>query len=179
MTGMGNYQGEITITFRIRLTVFGITDDSSYRFLTAKSADYLEEEAHKLYKASTIVVIADVQTETTIEEFLNNLTIQEGQTITVLDSNYSKVNPRDYAYTYVGTGFKIQLKENNIIKDVIYVSVVGDITGDGLCDYNDFIAMQNYLSANTALEYEYYQAADLNNDGYVDDSDLTEMLQFI
>ncbi len=179
VTGMGNYQGEITITFRIRLTVFGIKDDSSYRFLTAKSADYLVEEAHKLYKASTIVVIADVQTETTIEEFLNNLTIQEGQTITVLDSNYSKVNPRDYAYTYVGTGFKIQLKENNIIKDVIYVSVVGDITGDGLCDYNDFIAMQNYLSANTALEYEYYQAADLNNDGYVDDSDLTEMLQFI
>ncbi|MDE6655545.1 MAG: dockerin type I repeat-containing protein, partial [Anaeroplasmataceae bacterium] len=176
VTGCGNFKGEYNITFTIRLTVFGLKETSGYKFLTARSATYLVEEAHKVYNSSTTVVVSEVATETTIQEFLSNLTTLEGQTIVVYDDNYIKVNPSAYSYTYVGTGFRIQLKEGNIVKDTIYVSIRGDVNGDGISDYTDLLELQDYISGYIDLAYEYYQAADLNNDGYVDSSDLVELM---
>lgn len=179
VTGCGNYTGELEITFKIKLTVFTIKEDSNYEFLVAKNATTLVKDPHKVYKSSQRVVVRNVEEQTTIQDFLNNFTLQEGQSVLVYNNRNAKVNANAFATTYIGTGFRILLKDGAATKDIIYVAVNGDLDGDGMVITPDFMQLQNFVSGMGNLSYEYYAAADMDNDGLVTNSDLVEMLNRI
>ncbi len=110
---------------------------------------------------------------------MNNFTLQEGQSVLVYNNRNAKVNANAFATTYIGTGFRILLKDGAATKDIIYVAVNGDLDGDGMVITPDFMQLQNFVSGMGNLSYEYYAAADMDNDGLVTNSDLVEMLNRI
>ncbi len=78
----------------------------------------------------------------------------------------------------IGTGWKVTYGKDESAADVVYLSVLGDVTGEGYCDGDDMSVITNYVAASntSSLEdLEFLLAALITNSGYVSASDLSEV----
>lgn len=172
--GINNFDGEIEISFSIIKTVLDLIEDSGYIFAYAKSARDIIIENHDYYSTSRRIILGNVSTNTTIEDFLLNFREDQRDYITLYNASGTKVSTSKYKNTFIGTGYRIVLRNTSgQIADTIYVSVVGDTNGDGIVTSVDINNLSRYLRNAYNLNNEYYFAVDLNSDGSVTGADLT------
>lgn len=126
------------------------------------------------YKAYEIIkIIAYVQPEETVENFIKKLNVQpEEAKVVVLDSEGNEVSKE----AKVKTGMKVKIED----EDTYVLSVLGDLNGDGevnLIDITRVIVSVffNEPKEDTVQGYEF--AADYNKDGTTDMVDLTKMIK--
>ena len=80
--------------------------------------------------------------------------------------------------SYVGTGMKIvATKGNESITKTL--SVIGDVTGDGLIRALDISIMKQHLVGKKKLEGAYLLAGDINDDGVIKALDISKEKQAI
>ncbi len=130
------------------------------------------EDEHLIYNSSRRSLISGIEAKTTIADVLSNFILKESQTVIIYNANGIKVNASQYSKTFIGTGYRIQLKEGNITKDTVYTCVTGDLTGDGIIDSNDVTRLQRHLNRQNLLYNEYLLAADVDHNGVVNTNDL-------
>ena len=61
---------------------------------------------------------------------------------------------------------------------MLYVSVRGDINGDGLISLSDYISL-NTGYRNNSLKNEYFYSADIDNDGLISIQDMLQVMQHV
>ena len=179
VTGIGNFTGKYVYEFYIESNVLRL-ENSDYKFMTAKSATSIVDEDHVKYSSKVRTVIANVEAGTTVEEFLNNFTEVQRAYIRV-NNGTKQIAASAYSSTYIGTGMRIvYVNAFGTTIDAAYVSVRGDLDGDGLITVSDLSKLMNHVSsANGTLKNEFYLAADINRDGNVDISDYTPLSDYV
>lgn len=63
--------------------------------------------------------------------------------------------------------------------DVVYVSILGDVNGDGFITSLDTVSINNYLKGQERFVNEFYLAADINKDGSVTKIDYTTLYKHV
>ncbi|MBQ7549714.1 MAG: hypothetical protein IJT03_08440 [Clostridia bacterium] len=80
----------------------------------------------------------------------------------------------------IGTGSKLVLIENNTVTSELTVVIFGDVNGDGECDAQDAVIVSCIvfgLISLSDLNEEYRIAADCNQDGNIDKSDSSLLIE--
>lgn len=167
-----NFTGEMILTFSIVQTTLRLTGESGYKFMMCQTQTSIVEDEHLIYNSSRRSLISGIEAKTTIADVLSNFILKESQTVIIYNANGIKVNASQYSKTFIGTGYRIQLKEGNITKDTVYTCVTGDLTGDGIIDSNDVTRLQRHLNRQNLLYNEYLLAADVDHNGVVNTNDL-------
>ena len=75
------------------------------------------------------------------------------------------------AKTRIATGFKVSLIIDGKERDVIYLSVLGDIRGDGVLNSTDTAMMNQYFQKKGSYELEYILAMMIRNRGAINTGD--------
>jgi hypothetical protein len=172
ITGIGNYTGTTSTTFMIVSNVIQFTETSKYHFVTATSVNTFEDKAHSSYSSKEMVLITNVKSNTTIREFLNNIPESQRNYIKVQIYN-SIIAESAYDTTYIATGAKVSYYNKfNTVVDIVYVSIRGDVNGDGEITLGDYSQASVVMRSGSKYAYEYY-AADINRDGVVNRTDTT------
>ena len=85
--------------------------------------------------------------------------------VSVYDNQNAPVAPT----APIGTGYRIVLSGTNgeVYESHTFI-IKGDVSGDALANSEDFAAVFEYAFENADLQGVFYEAADLNGDGYVD-----------
>ena len=114
-------------------------------------------------------------------EYLNNKTIP-----TVEELYNSLYNIKDVVFIYdgknqevtdlssrifTGLNFTIEDKYNNLVFDRVYVSIKGDLTGDSFINASDLVKSLNIINGHTTPTAIESIAADINNDGVINQID--------
>ncbi|MDE6407858.1 MAG: hypothetical protein K2K50_04565, partial [Anaeroplasmataceae bacterium] len=118
----GNFASFHDVFFTIEKTTLDFVEGSTYAFVNATSATTFEPDEHEIYTASKRIIVDNVAAKTTIADFLSNFKLKENQSFVVINANGATVRDTQYKTTYIGTKFRLQLKEGNYIKDSVYVS---------------------------------------------------------
>ena len=178
ITGINNFTGTIEDSFYIDSSVIRLAEDSDYKFVTAYGPTKFVEEDHKSYNQRTKTLITNVKSQTTIKDFLNNFI--EAQRSNVKIYNGSKlINAALYDRMFIGTGMTVIFTNDfGTTIDLIYVSILGDLNGDGRIDVSDSSALLQGIS-NNSLTYHLFYAADINKDGFVNVSDYLALTEHI
>ncbi len=130
-------------------------------------------------------VMGGISTNTKLSVFLNNLR-NDLNLIKVYDKNShiiydgiasNGIIPESVTNILVGTGFKVELYENTTSStafDTVYLSVLGDVNGDGRITASDIAYLREIAKDNSILnsiDVEYRLAAMVNNKGGVTNID--------
>lgn len=198
LTGNDNYTVKVVIDpdYGI-LTVEGGTlmlkKDSSYRFLQEVSAlsvvgdELLLRRSYKAFgwehgkddQHLERFVLGDIMPNTTINEFLENVSPLSRNTMLLYTQDGVLVYARGAAASgfedrqdelYVGTGWKIIVGTVEKPFDTVYLSILGDLSGDGIVSSIDVSMLYSYASGALDLleqEMEYRLAAYILNEGMV------------
>lgn len=78
----------------------------------------------------------------------------------------------EYADGAVTTGMTIKLVSDGILTDVLKLSVLGDVSGDGIIDISDILCVRASIVDTYALRSFQIPAADVCADGVIDISDI-------
>lgn len=90
---------------------------------------------------------------------------------------YDKEDNLIQGITRVGTGARVEIKNENETKNLIVI-VNGDVNGDADADFKDIVKMNQARLNKEKLDYIYSSAADVNGDGKVDLKDIVKINQF-
>ncbi len=132
------------------------------------------------------VVIGNVKEKTSVESFLNNIHASQVDKIRLYDSfgdlvwdygqpadGYDESDMTNYRMLAVGTGWKVVFGEDEEAADVAYVSVLGDLNGDGYVQAGDVSVLGSYLRGDEMLEDEEFRLAGLiSNSGDITITDI-------
>lgn len=116
-----------------------------------------------LYYLSNDGIIYAVESGTTVSRFKNNFSVSSAVYDT--DGNYVTSGKIKTGYTAVVSNTRY------------YISVRGDVTGEGNVKSNDITLLMSMLADKTELSGAFYQSADYNYDGYVNNKDLVLIAQ--
>lgn len=114
-------------------------------------------------------ILTGINPNTLISEFLNNIRtrfnvsiIKDGETITE---------------GKIGTGMRVQIKENENLVGNYFAIVVGDCNGDGESNIKDMVKINNYRLYGTTTNFDeiYQEASDVNKDGKIDVKDMVRI----
>lgn len=162
--GINNYEGILEGTFTIKSNVLNLNGNSKYEFYTCTTTTKFEKTEHTI-KSSKRTLITNVSSQTTITEFLSNFVDKQADHIKIYKGT-KLINKNAYDTTYIGTGFKVILTDDSTAAvDLVYVSVLGDVDGDGQITSTDAAAIK------PTLKNEYFFAADIDKDGMVSSMD--------
>ena len=162
--GINNYEGILDGTFTIKSNVLNLNENSKYEFYTCTTTTKFEKTEHTI-KSSKRTFITNVSSQTTITEFLSNFVDKQADYIKIYKGT-KLINKNAYDTTYIGTGFKVILTDDSTAAvDLVYVSVLGDVDGDGRITSTDAAAIKS------TLKNEYFFAADIDKDGMVSSMD--------
>lgn len=139
------------------------------------------------------VVIGKIREETSVSDFVANFDSTQRSKIRVYSYDdeliYNCGNPGDgftndeitdidYGYM-VTTGWRVELlTTGGDVEDTVYVSMLGEVTGDGYIDGTDMAAIINYINGTNIGDLEsleFFLAALVSNAGYVSAAELTEI----
>lgn len=95
----------------------------------------------------------------------------ENSGLVYTNADGSAVYSEDDGSRYMGTGFKIILKDNGLFIDGVEIVVYGDLNGDGAVDAFDLFNSNRMLNDLINLSGSYFTAADMDDDGSVSLSD--------
>lgn len=140
------------------------------------------------------IVIGKVREETVVNDFILNFdsTQRSRLRITTYDDELlydcgapgagfseDELGDADYGY-FIGTGWKVELMaaDKTTVEDTIYVSMLGDVNGDGAITGADMTIVVNYVKGTnitTLSDLEFFLAALISNSGYVNATDIGEV----
>lgn len=208
-SGSDNYNvTEIIIVNEGTLTVAGgdslkLADDTLMGFIFLET----DEENH-MYRRSYSekgwvhgkddteferVVLGNIAAKTSVGDFLNNLNatqltkirIYNGDDKLIYDCGHAAEGIDDadlydkFSYS-VATGWRVLYGTDEEMADVVYLSVLGDLNGDGLVDSGDVSVVGLACKNSATLDTEEKRLAALvGNFGYVDSSQIIEMNKII
>ena len=184
--GFGNYYGTVTISFKIMSTVITIDKSSGTTAQFVKYDQsrnkYTVQASHTSYSSSAKIFITNIHSSTTLSKFLTYLAENQRSLIQIYDANGGLITRSRYDSVYLGTGFRIQLRDNDgNILDSVYVSIRGDLNGDGVLNTTDLTKLRSYLSSGgsigkkSTIEYLFKYAADINSDNVVNSTDMNKL----
>ena len=168
ITGIGNFEGKIETTFRIVSNSLSLNGDSTYEWYETSDGKTFIKSEHA-QKSKTRAILANVSVRTSIADFLANFDASQRDNIRIYDCNNNLI--KHDSTDFIGTGARIELRNSvGTLLDIVYVSVLGDIDGNGIIEAADVVMINKALRNNT-LKNEFYFAADVNGDGEVTSAD--------
>ena len=168
ITGIGNFEGKIETTFRIVSNSLSLNGDSTYEWYETSDGKTFIKSEHA-QKSKTRAILANVSVRTSIADFLANFDASQRDNIRIYDCNNNLI--KHDSTDFIGTGARIELRNSvGTLLDTVYVSVLGDIDGNGIIEAAD-VVMINKALRNNKLKNEFYFAADVNGDGEVTSAD--------
>ena len=127
-------------------------------------------------------IIGNIAPQTKASEFKTKLASQLGvdiSTISIYQANGAVVNDSDY----IGTGYYINYNGNTANK--IYLSVLGDLTGDGVVNTADITYLNRIVNGNVVLNTNDIKdkltilSASIQNKGNITTADSETLLNYI
>ncbi len=143
---------KVTITYEGKTTQFTVIvseEETDEDILTEESTYEINEE-----------FIENVLLKTTIRRFLSNFNNE--YTVTLSNENAE----------YVGTGMVVTVKKLQEVVKVLEIVIMGDVTGDGVANMLDILAINNVRLDMGTLAGAKAKAADMNNDSEINFSDI-------
>ena len=143
-------------------------------------SDYKEEQK-ELIKSNKYIInhdnktINNIELKTNINDFLSNI-VNIKDYLHIYDLNNNEIY--DYT-TYIGTGMKIKLENDNKIYDELEVVVLGDIDGNGKCMSSDYRLVNKHILGQIELIGSKYFAADVNKDNIINNNDYELINKYI
>ncbi len=174
--GINNFKDNFDIEFKIISMVFTLNSDCDAKFYAREdNYTYTEIDNHTTYDPSLRVVISNFKSGKTISEFLTMFDENQIDNIEIWKGT-KLIHKSEYDTNYIATGMQLVLRdfEHNVL-DVVYVSILGDVNGDGFISVNDAVLINSYLKGQTGLINEFYLAADIDKDGFVSSSDYMKL----
>ena len=107
--------------------------------------------------------ITRILPQTSVRDLKNNL---DSESIVVKTANGEALDDDKF----VGSGMTLEINGNNYT-----ASVVGDLDGNGIITITDFIKLRHYMTNIITLEDWYVKAGDINNDGNISITDLSQL----
>ena len=181
--------GTLTISDK---EVLRLSDGSTYQFITLRDISYGpitftlrmgykdlgwthgEDDAYL-----DRVVLGQIMPETSINSFLSNFDSTQLNSIRIYNSYDNLVfdcgtvqSPYDMFadngdFLGVGTGWRVELIAGGNIIDTVYISVLGDLDGDGHIGGDDVNALYEYIACLTTFEGDEYRLAGMITNGGV------------
>lgn len=182
ITGIGNYYGTREVQFKIISKVFSLTDKGAKaKFFVQESLyKFYEQTNHYTYNSNVKIILTNVLSGQTVTEFLEYFQENQRTLITVYNANGRYLGTDEHDSTFVGTGFKLVLKDTEgTTTDIIHIAVHGDLNSDGLINSVDMMTIRNIISGNTSVSSTFFLAADINHDNSIDYLDYYEMYYYI
>ncbi|MBR6288675.1 MAG: leucine-rich repeat protein, partial [Acholeplasmatales bacterium] len=174
VTGINNFYGSIEIRFNIISMVFSLINPEGYKFVRCDSSTRFTEftpAQHTSFNKYYKTFLAGVSSRTTVAELIEQFKENQRDYIVVFDNKGRLVT--DYS-TYVGTGFNLKLSgTDKKLLDDIYISIKGDLDGNGVVNANDQLLLTRHTRGQALLKEEFFYSADINGDGLVNANDLT------
>jgi len=81
--------------------------------------------------------------------------------------------------SYVGTGNKIEIYNNDELEKTYTIFVLGDLTGTGTVNVSDVAKLYQHVKKIITMEDEFLLAADVVNDGSLRVNDVAKLYQYI
>jgi uncharacterized protein YjdB len=135
-----NKEGEATVTFK--------TADGGY---TTQAKIVVTKEKKDIYVDNSLKL--ENNTITKIDLSNNNVSDIKKKITTDYDIVFTSINGNDLKDSEkVGTGTKIQFKENGKVEEEYVVLVYGDVDGSGTINARDLLMLQRYILGKTTLE---------------------------
>lgn len=160
VTGTGTYKLEVGDNI-IKINCKSQSGDTrTYTLTVARKSDIVPDGYITSFKYNIGDYITGVDINTTAEDFLNNITFEDG-TMEVLDAN-GEVNTGNIA-----TGNKLAIYKDGTLVSTKDIVVYGDVNGDGAVDVLDIIKINRHILGLEQLSDASLQAGDANrkNDG--------------
>ncbi len=103
-----------------------------------------------------------------VDAFINSITLS-GYSMKITDGAGTEKS----GSAYICTGDKVELYYEGKLEKSMFISVVGDINGDGVIDAADLLVMKkDILRIKSISKDADFSAADMNSDGYINVADL-------
>ncbi len=139
------------------------------------------------------IVLGQIMPESTVMKFLKCIDESQRDIIRLYDgygtlvydrgkpaSGFSESDMDDSEMYCVGTGWYMELMNVDTVVETIYISVLGDIDGDGLIMGSDAVAILSYLDGLMDFDIlEFRLAAYVMNSGMIDSMDNVEILTIL
>lgn len=139
------------------------------------------------------VVLGNILPYTSVGDFLNNLKIEQLDSIRIYNNmneliydcgkaaeGIDEVDLYDSDYYAVGTGWRVLFGKDEDMADVVYLSVLGDLSGDGYVLSDDIFLISRYISNLTDFsDAELMLAGLMANDGFISAQDVTILSKII
>ncbi len=168
--------------------VLEVVDGCSFKYKTLQEVDYgfyveyeIIETTHTEYVEGNRYVLSNVIPYLTIEKLLTQFKqykeyLAGNCDFKVYNSVGDLVDEDEYdsIFTYVSTGYSIELYINETLTDKIYISIIGDSDQDGDVTTMDLTTIFDYYETSNPKLYnlEVYISMDVNGDGIVDLNDI-------
>lgn len=135
------------------------------------------------------VILGNIEQYTSVMKFLGNFQVEQYESIRIYNHKneliYDYGKPaegiteadlrNEYKYA-VGTGWRILYGKDESIADTAYVSVLGDLDGDGKVTSMDITVMSGYIQKTTTFDTaEQLAAAVLQNSGFINAADVASL----
>lgn len=141
---------------------------------------YLLTDKYKIGENNTSIYengdqyISRVSSETTIDQFLNNL--QTNGNITVYNADGTEIQNRN---ELIKTKMTIKVSKDGYTDINLPISVIGDIDGNGKVTATDLAATTQQVLKDISLEGVQFISADISGDKTVTATDLAAIVQII
>ena len=116
--------------------------------------------------------ISKVMVNTTVEEYINSIQLNQDYTIEI---DHKVVNSKNVLYT----GGKTKIYKNNKLYTEYTNVVIGDISGDGIINSTDLLRVRQHLLSKITLSGATFLAADINYDNKINSTDLLRIRQHL
>ena len=104
--------------------------------------------------------------------------IEPGMAIDEFEENIRASSAYSFSYSgnsnYLGTGTVLTINRDGVLYDTYTIVVVGDVSGDGIINYLDYVKVYNHIQKvkhpeinKTLLENEYFVAGDMSGDNSI------------
>ena len=174
VTGINNFYGSIEIRFNIISMVFSLVEPEGYKFVRCDSSTRFTEftpEEHTSFNKYYKTFLAGVDSRTTVAELIDQFKENQHDYIVVFDNKGRLVT--DYTI-YVGTGFNLKLSgTDKKLLDDIYISIKGDLDGNGVVNSNDQLLLTKHTRGQALLKEEFFYSADIDGNGVVNAIELS------
>ena len=181
VTGINNFTGTLDVEFNIveqKLDIDGCYaqfNPTYYKLSSATGATTVTPIARPTYDGGIYVVKFELTQKMYISEFVAMLSETQQQAIKIFNKNGYLMQVDQYSTTLLTTGIRIMLTDNDKITDNFYVSIKGDINGDGVVNTVDSNTLKKYLKGMAGIVGVYTTAADINNDGSINVADANQI----
>ena len=169
-----------------------LTDESKYQFVYEKEEE-IGFKYRRAYGETGMVhgvddvnfqayVLGQIPLETTINDFLTNFVddtfkLYSNKNELVIENGRPAEGFEDVLDDdsfYVGSGWRIEYGDGDE-RDIVYISVLGDLTGDGMINHSDTALIGHYIANENELNLWQRLSCMLTNNGSLNALDMSAM----